>query len=189
MPYRQYKCNGRFCLKNIKTGKVTRFKTAEDRAEGIRIREAFAHGWKPSNKTVVRAHNRKGTKGVKKHCRVIKATYRLPIVQESRKEWTSEKDPFLDLYDRDYPIVVRKKGWGWDDSERALEDAKKLQEQSLELRRQYEQEADWLKIDLDNHNIESQSELDSRQAKLEKLAEEIAIKEEAIQESLELADL
>ncbi len=52
MPYKKYSCmkNGMkmYCLKNIETGQVTHYKTKESRDKGIRIKEAFSHGWKPT---------------------------------------------------------------------------------------------------------------------------------------------
>jgi len=48
MPYELFKKDGKFCIKNKKTGKVTCFETEEKRKTGIRMREAFAHGWKPT---------------------------------------------------------------------------------------------------------------------------------------------
>jgi hypothetical protein len=38
---------GRYCAINLRTGKMICFKTKEKRKKGLRIREAFAHGWKP----------------------------------------------------------------------------------------------------------------------------------------------
>jgi hypothetical protein len=38
---------GRYCAINLRTGKMICFKTKAKRKKGLRIREAFAHGWKP----------------------------------------------------------------------------------------------------------------------------------------------
>lgn len=65
MPYRQFTRNGKYCIQNKKTGNITCFNSESDRAQGIRIREAFAHGWKP---TRVKAHTRKG-RYVRRHNR------------------------------------------------------------------------------------------------------------------------
>lgn len=37
----------KYCTKNINTGKVICYGSKEKRQTGIRIKEAFAHGWKP----------------------------------------------------------------------------------------------------------------------------------------------
>ena len=54
MPYRKFDktIEGvvKKCVKNINTEKVTCFGSEEKRKTGIRIREAFAHGWKPTGK-------------------------------------------------------------------------------------------------------------------------------------------
>lgn len=47
MPYKKFKRNGKFCIENKNTHKITCFNNLEDEVKGIRIREAFAHGWKP----------------------------------------------------------------------------------------------------------------------------------------------
>lgn len=73
MPYIKSKRGNKYCIKNIKTNKVTCFKSEKDRKQGIRIREAFAHGWKPTGKksTTIRKHKRKG-KTVRKHRRRLR---------------------------------------------------------------------------------------------------------------------
>lgn len=54
MPYRQFEkiIDGekRYCIKNIRTGKVTCYYSPGNRETGIRIKEAFAHGFKPTGK-------------------------------------------------------------------------------------------------------------------------------------------
>lgn len=51
MPYekfnKQVMGNKKYCIKNLDTGKETCFSSKKKRKTGIRIREAFAHGWKP----------------------------------------------------------------------------------------------------------------------------------------------
>ena len=69
MPYTQFKRDGKYCIRNIKTGKTTCFKSQEDRATGIRVREAFAHGWKPKKRySQVHSHKRSG-RHVRSHIR------------------------------------------------------------------------------------------------------------------------
>jgi hypothetical protein len=52
MPYKQFdkKVDGivKSCIKNINTGKITCFGSKEKRKTGIRMREAFSHGWVPT---------------------------------------------------------------------------------------------------------------------------------------------
>ena len=53
MPYTEFKKQSgkrKFCLRKKTTGKVTCFISAEARKTGKRIREAIAHGWKPTGK-------------------------------------------------------------------------------------------------------------------------------------------
>jgi len=51
MPYKKYtktvKGKKKYCIKNKNTGKETCFCSEEKRNNGIRIREAYAHSWKP----------------------------------------------------------------------------------------------------------------------------------------------
>ena len=39
-----------YCIRNLRTGKVVCYKSLAARKKGVRIREAFAHGWKPTRK-------------------------------------------------------------------------------------------------------------------------------------------
>ena len=52
MPYRKFqktvKGRRKYCTKNKRTGQVVCYQSDEARRKGIRIREAYAHGWKPS---------------------------------------------------------------------------------------------------------------------------------------------
>ena len=52
MPYKKYTCfqDGvkKYCTKNLKTGQVIHYSSPEKRDIGIKIREAFAHGFKPT---------------------------------------------------------------------------------------------------------------------------------------------
>ena len=50
MPYKLLKRKGKFCMKNKETGKVYCYKTAAARKRGMRIHEAFAHGFKKTKK-------------------------------------------------------------------------------------------------------------------------------------------
>ena len=68
MPYIKFKRAGKYCTKNIRTGRITRYSSEEKRDTGIRLKEAFAHGFKPTGKIPVIEHKRKG-KTVKKHSR------------------------------------------------------------------------------------------------------------------------
>lgn len=51
MPYLKYTStrDGKkvYCLKNIKTGNITHFKSEEARETGIRMREMYSHGFRP----------------------------------------------------------------------------------------------------------------------------------------------
>lgn len=40
----------KWCTKNLETGKVIMYDSAEKRKNGIKIREAIHHGWKPTGK-------------------------------------------------------------------------------------------------------------------------------------------
>ena len=73
MPYKQFMKGGRYCIKNLETGKVTCYASRQKRKTGIRLKHAFAHGWKPTGArfTTVRKHRRKG-KQVRKHKRRIR---------------------------------------------------------------------------------------------------------------------
>lgn len=73
MPYNKFKKGNKYCIRNRKTGRTTCYKSEDDRNQGIRIREAFAHGWKPTRKkyATVRSHRRKGKK-VRQHRRRIR---------------------------------------------------------------------------------------------------------------------
>jgi hypothetical protein len=73
MPYKKFTTYSggekKYAIQNLRTGKITRYSSPEDRDEGIRIREAFAHGFNPTKKfTTVKKHLRKG-RGVKNHRR------------------------------------------------------------------------------------------------------------------------
>ncbi len=72
MPYKEFEkvIDGqkRYCIKNIRTGKVTCYYSSEKREIGIKMKEAFAHGFKPTRlkkSTIVRRHRRKGRKVIK----------------------------------------------------------------------------------------------------------------------------
>ena len=72
MPYKQFQKGKKYCLKNIKTGKVTCYSSAKKRSTGVKMREAFSHGWKP---TRVKQHPRKTkrqTTTVREHSRNVK---------------------------------------------------------------------------------------------------------------------
>ena len=47
MPYTKFSKGGRYCIRNQKNGKVTCFDSEQTREKMIRIREAFAHGFRP----------------------------------------------------------------------------------------------------------------------------------------------
>ena len=47
MPYIKFKSGDRYAIKNTRTGNITRYHSAEARETGIRVREAYSHGWKP----------------------------------------------------------------------------------------------------------------------------------------------
>jgi hypothetical protein len=53
MPYNKFRRWNKYCIRNLKTGKVTCFQSQQDRDKGIRIREAFAHGFKPTRKSTM----------------------------------------------------------------------------------------------------------------------------------------
>jgi len=102
MPYKKFKKGGKFCIKNLRTGKVTCYGSEKKRKTGIKMREAFAHGWKPTRlKTTVRKHTRRTkrkTTTVKQHSRKIKRpkykTYK-KIYKKAKKK--GYKIPKLDL--------------------------------------------------------------------------------------------
>jgi len=48
MPYTLFKKGGKFCTRNKRTGQVVCYSSEEKRRTGMRMREAFAHGWKPT---------------------------------------------------------------------------------------------------------------------------------------------
>ena len=50
MPYTLFKRGGKFCTRNKRTGQVVRYSSAAKRKIGMQMREAFAHGWKPTGK-------------------------------------------------------------------------------------------------------------------------------------------
>jgi len=50
-PKKPKKRAGKYCAINLRTGKRICFKTKQKRKKGLRIREAFAHGWKMPMKT------------------------------------------------------------------------------------------------------------------------------------------
>ena len=50
MPYKLLKRAGKYCMENKNTGKVYCYKTAAARKEGMRMHEAFKHGWKMTKK-------------------------------------------------------------------------------------------------------------------------------------------
>lgn len=46
MPYKLLRRDGKYCMENTKTGRVYCYKSARDRKKGMRLHEAFAHGFK-----------------------------------------------------------------------------------------------------------------------------------------------
>ena len=58
MPYKKYHWKGSWYAKNLKTGKVTRYNSKETMETGIRVREAYAHGWKPTGLAKADQHTR-----------------------------------------------------------------------------------------------------------------------------------
>ena len=58
MPYEKFtkivKGKKKYCLKNKVTGNVTCYSSEEKRNTGIRMKEAFAHGFKPTGKKTKR---------------------------------------------------------------------------------------------------------------------------------------
>ena len=54
MPYSKFTkiVNGKkkYCIRNLRTGKITCYDSPEKRETGIRMKEAFAHGFKPTRK-------------------------------------------------------------------------------------------------------------------------------------------
>lgn len=51
MPYRLFKRNGKYCMENRNTGKTYCYDTKKERTEGMKMHEAFAHGFKPTRKS------------------------------------------------------------------------------------------------------------------------------------------
>lgn len=60
MPYKKFiktvQGKKKYGLQNIKTGKVALFSSKEKRETGIRMKEAFAHGWIPTKKNNKEVH-------------------------------------------------------------------------------------------------------------------------------------
>ena len=54
MPYKKFtqviKGKKVYCTKNKETGKIVHYSSVKKRKRGMKIREAFAHGWKPTGK-------------------------------------------------------------------------------------------------------------------------------------------
>ena len=48
MPYTKFQRGGKYYIRNRRTGRTTGYRSEEARQQGIRIREAYAHGWKPT---------------------------------------------------------------------------------------------------------------------------------------------
>jgi len=52
MPYKKFtkfvKGKKKWCIRNKRTGQVVCYRSKEVREKGIRMREAFKHGWKPT---------------------------------------------------------------------------------------------------------------------------------------------
>ncbi|MFX0134121.1 MAG: hypothetical protein ACFFDN_10805 [Candidatus Hodarchaeota archaeon] len=63
MPYSKFtkivKGKKKYCTRNLETGEVVEYDSAEKRASGIQMREAIHHGFKPTGK--------KGKGRIKKH--------------------------------------------------------------------------------------------------------------------------
>jgi len=51
MPYRKFKKGGKFCMENTDTGKSYCYDSETAREKGMRMHEAFKHGWKPTRKS------------------------------------------------------------------------------------------------------------------------------------------
>ena len=58
MPYTLLKRGSKFCTRNKRTGQVVCYSSAAKRKTGMRMREAFAHGWKPTGKAKGKARKR-----------------------------------------------------------------------------------------------------------------------------------
>lgn len=50
MPYDLFKRGKKFCMRSRDTGKSYCYDSAAARAKGMRMHEAFKHGWKPTGK-------------------------------------------------------------------------------------------------------------------------------------------
>ena len=50
MPYKLGKKKGKYCMTNTETGKTYCYDSEKKRKEGMRMHEAFAHGFKPTGK-------------------------------------------------------------------------------------------------------------------------------------------
>jgi len=50
MPYKLRKSKGKFCMTNKNTGKTYCYKSAAARKKGMRMHEAFSHGFKMTKK-------------------------------------------------------------------------------------------------------------------------------------------
>lgn len=107
MPYQKYTRNGVYYLKNIRTGQVRRYKSDSDRANAIRLSEAFSHGWrKPTYVKKGSMCHRHGNDLVPYHTRKGKLMKR--------------KRPIHSQFIYAKPIIVKKKAIEFRDSDKPL---------------------------------------------------------------------
>jgi len=48
MPYRKFRRGGKYCMQNKETGKTYCYTSAAARIKGMKMHEAFKHGWVPT---------------------------------------------------------------------------------------------------------------------------------------------
>jgi len=50
MPYDFFRKGGKYCMQSKDTGKTYCYKSSAARKKGMKMHEAFKHGWKPTGK-------------------------------------------------------------------------------------------------------------------------------------------
>ena len=50
MPYKLSEKKGKYCMTNVESGKTYCYDSKKERTEGMRMHEAFAHGFRPTGK-------------------------------------------------------------------------------------------------------------------------------------------
>ena len=105
MPYKKYTTTREgkrvYAIKNLRTGRVTKFSTPENRETGIRMREMYSH-FKPTKKKVI----------VKKHSRILR-NKKVNVKQHKRrvnKYGTIKRGKVkFDLYGKQHKLLLARK--------------------------------------------------------------------------------